>query len=208
MDIQSFIPIATFLSDYLGEDCEVILSDSTKEKVVFVKNAHHNHIKIGSPLSSVEKKFLDNKLYKEKDSIINYRAFSSEHKKLRSATHFIKNDQLELIGMLTINYSVSPLIELRDVLNNLISGSTSNEDSREEFYESFNVSFEDLMNTTIMDAIKKYDIPPERLSHEEKIELIRTLDEKGTFLIKGSIPELAKLLDTSETSIYRYINKL
>ncbi|MEH7388541.1 helix-turn-helix domain-containing protein, partial [Bacillus sp. JJ1521] len=132
----------------------------------------------------------------------------SERNKLRSASYFIKNSEDELIGILTINYKVDELIELRSTLNRLISGSEQFTFKGENFYESFNLSFEDLMNNTIQDALKKYNVPPDRLSHDEKLDLIRTLDEKGTFLLKGSVAELAKVLQTSETSIYRYINKL
>lgn len=93
-------------------------------------------------------------------------------------------------------------------MNNLISGTKTSDIKEEEYYESFNLSFEDLMTTTIQDSLNKFNVPPDRLSHDEKLEVIRSLDEKGTFLIKGSVIELAKVLNTSETSIYRYINKL
>ena len=49
---------------------------------------------------------------------------------------------------------------------------------------------------------------PTRLSYQEKMEVVRTLDEKGIFLVKGAIAELAAALKTTETSIYRYLSKL
>ncbi|WP_158587452.1 helix-turn-helix transcriptional regulator [Neobacillus notoginsengisoli] len=207
-DLESFIPLIKFIARFLGSDSEVVLYDAKKEAVVFIENPFNPQVDVGSPIPDMEKRFIKKQLYKEEDSIVNYRAFSSERKKLRSATHFIKNPNGELLGVLTINYKVDELIELRNLLNRLISGSEPIQYREENFYEGFNLSFEDLLTTTIQDALKKFDVPPERLSHDEKMELIRLLDEKGTFLLKGSIAELARILQTSETSVYRYISKL
>ena len=46
------------------------------------------------------------------------------------------------------------------------------------------------------------------LSQQEKIEIVRCLDQQGIFLVKGAIVEVAKSLQTTETTIYRYLNKL
>ncbi|MFJ5621663.1 transcriptional regulator [Peribacillus loiseleuriae] len=207
-ELVSYIPMIKFFARFLGTDAEVILYDTKKEMVVLIENPYNSEIGVGSTIPDLEKKFLKQELYKEEESIVNYRAFSSDRKKLRSATHFIKNENSELIGMLTINYKVDELIELRSLLNRIISGSEPIQYKGENFYESFNLSFEDLMNNTIQEALTNFKVPPERLSHDEKMELIQMLDEKGTFLLKGSIAELAKILHTSETSIYRYISKL
>ena len=48
-------------------------------------------------------------------------------------------------------------------------------------------------------------IPLERLTQEEKIGIVRNLDNKGVFMIKGAVGILAKRLDVSQASLYRYI---
>lgn len=197
-----------FLVDFLGSDAEVILYNVQKEEAVFIHNAFNPETKVGSPIPDTEKKFIQQKVYETKDSLMNYRAFSVDRRKLRSATHFFKDADGKLTDVLTINYKVDELIELRGVLNRLINGPEAVQYNGENIYESFNGSFEDLMNQSIQQVLEKFNVPPERLSHDEKMELIRSLDEKGTFLIKGSVTELSKVLNTSETSIYRYINKL
>ena len=59
---------------------------------------------------------------------------------------------------------------------------------------------------THLDVYKRQE--PTRLSYQEKMEVVRSLDEKGIFLVKGAITELAAALKTTEVTIYRYINKL
>ncbi|MEH7111339.1 helix-turn-helix domain-containing protein [Neobacillus niacini] len=207
-ELESYIPMVKFFSKFLGTDAEVILYDTRKMEIVLIENAFNPDVKVGSPIPEMEKKFMEQELFKEEESLVNYRAFSHERNKLRSATHFINNLNGELIGMVTINYKVDELIELRSMLNRLISGTEPFQYKTDHFYESYNLSFEDLMTNTIKEALKNFNVPPERLSHEEKLELIRMLDEKGIFLMKGSISEVAKILHISETSVYRYINKL
>ncbi|MEK4231386.1 helix-turn-helix transcriptional regulator [Solibacillus sp. FSL H8-0538] len=202
MDLLNYVPFVGFLAHFLGPDVEIRLSDAEKEEVVY---AHPSDISKGSSILEIEKRFIEEERYKERDSVIDYRALSVDGKKLKSATHFIKNHNNQLLGLLTINYPVDELIEFRNMLNNLISGYRTKE---ENYFESVTLSVEELMTNTIQDAVNKFKVPASRLSYEEKMKLIQTLDEKGTFLIKGSVTELAKILNTSETTVYRYINKL
>ncbi len=99
---------------------------------------------------------------------------------------------------------------MRGLLNQLINGPNNDEYAKEEynFLESLNLSFEDLMNSTIEEVIHMYNVPPERLSLDEKLEIIKTLNERGVFLMKGSVNEVAKELNCSEVTIYRYIREL
>ena len=203
--LTAYIPFVEFIGKFLGSDAEVILYDPYKSEVHYVYNALSEEVDVGSPMPTAERRFMEQEIYRKEDSIVNYRAFSADHSKLRSATHFIKDEDGELVGIVTINLKVDNLIEFRSVLNRLISGT---EVPSADYYESFEPSFEDLMHKTIKDSLAKFNVPPERLTHDEKMELIRELDEKGIFLLKGSIAELSKILRLSETTIYRYINKL
>ena len=67
---------------------------------------------------------------------------------------------------------------------------------------------EGLVSSAIREELDRFGVEPTRLSYQEKMEMVRSLDEKGIFLVKGAIAELASALKTTETSIYRYLNKL
>ncbi|HLQ83093.1 MAG TPA: helix-turn-helix domain-containing protein [Pseudogracilibacillus sp.] len=194
-----------FLGDVLGDDAEIIVSNVEKMEIAFIYNSS-DYKQIGDGLPEIEKNIIERKLFEEKDFIINYRAFSSSKEKLRSSSYFVKKHSGELTNIITINYKVDKLIEFRHTLNQLINGTSNENREEEQFQESFNHSFADLMEETIQSTISQFGVSPERLSHTEKLELVQLLDQKGVFLLKGSIPELAKILCTSETSIYRYIN--
>jgi predicted transcriptional regulator YheO len=60
----------------------------------------------------------------------------------------------------------------------------------------------------ITSVIGKLKIPPERLSSQEKIEVVRELNELGVFLLKGGVSQVAASLSISEPTVYRYLQKL
>ena len=64
------------------------------------------------------------------------------------------------------------------------------------------------VTNAIREELDRYGVEPTRLSYQEKMEVVRSLDEKGIFLVKGAITELAAALKTTEVTIYRYISKL
>lgn len=50
--------------------------------------------------------------------------------------------------------------------------------------------------------------PLDAMNTSEKMEIVKSLNKKGIFNIKGSVSELAKRFNTSEKTIYRYLNNL
>ena len=46
------------------------------------------------------------------------------------------------------------------------------------------------------------------MTTDEKTQIMKALDECGIFNIRGSVQEVAKKLQMSEPSIYRYIKKI
>lgn len=209
-DVQAYIPLAKFLSEFLGSKAEVVLSDTVNNEIVFVANPSTEQSKVGKGIRHLEEKFIKKKIHKSSQYVSNYRAFSENKDKLRSSTYFIKDEVEEVIGLLTINMIVDRFIEARDLLDKFINGEENYQSPSIEktIIESFEPSFEEMMSQTINDVIRQYDSPPERMTLDEKMQIIEQLDNKGTFLIKGSITELANIFETTETTIYRYINKL
>ena len=208
-NLDRYIPVTEFIAEMMGPDTEVILYSVTDRSVYYVINPMDEEMVVGSGLRSLERRFLENRLYDHESFVVNYRALSKHRNKLKSATLFLRGDNRQLIAMLTVNANVDRLVELRDMLNEMVSGHRPYDNQHgTSFYNSFEVSVEGIVSTTIRKELDKYKVPPDRLSQQEKIEIVRCLDQQGIFLVKGDIVEVAKSLQTTETTIYRYLNKL
>lgn len=208
--LEALLPLMRFFSEMLGPDAEIILYDVEDRVVYQVLNPMDGEMVPGSGMRSLERTFLDSRIYEKEEFIVNYRALSRSKHKLKSATFFLKNNpQRRLRGMVTVNINVERLVELRDMLNVMISGSHPY-DARpgDSFLNSFEVSVEGLVSQAIREELDRYGVEPTRLSYQEKMEVVRSLDQKGIFLVKGAIAELAAALKTTEVTIYRYLNKL
>ena len=208
-NLDRYIPVTEFIAEMMGPDTEVILYSVTDRSVYYVINPMDEEMVVGSGLRSLERRFLENRLYDHESFVVNYRALSKHRNKLKSATLFLRGDNRQLIAMLTVNANVDRLVELRDMLNEMVSGHRPYDNQHgTSFYNSFEVSVEGIVSTTIRKELDKYKVLPDRLSQQEKIEIVRCLDQQGIFLVKGAIVEVAKSLQTTETTIYRYLNKL
>ena len=123
--ISRFLPLAKFISEMMSPDCEVILYNVETRTVYHVINPLDEEMTIGSEMRSLERSFLDKRRYEQDDFIVNYRALSKRKNKLKSATLFLRDDNRKLVAMLTVNENVDRLVEMRDMLNIMVSGKLS-----------------------------------------------------------------------------------
>lgn len=168
-NLDRYIPVTEFIAEMMGPDTEVILYSVTDHSVYYVINPMDEEMVVGSGLRSLERRFLENRLYDHESFVVNYRALSKHRNKLKSATLFLRGDNRQLIAMLTVNANVDRLVELRDMLNEMVSGHRPYDNQHgTSFYNSFEVSVEGIVSTTIRKELDKYKVPPDRLSQQEK----------------------------------------
>lgn len=204
-----YISMMNFIYEFLGSNTELVLYDIETMKVAHVVNPFDEEMFVGSEIRSPEASFISDLIYVDKDYVVNYRAITKQKYKLKSSTLFLKNDMGQLVALLTVNQNVENLISLRKVINELISGSVPYEEkSGKNFYENFDISVIGMVESAIAEEIAKVGVPATRLTTEEKLNIVKKLDDIGIFLVRGSVSELAKQLETTETTIYRYLQKL
>ncbi len=210
--IEQYKPIIKFFALYLGDDTEILLSDT--EKVIYAENPLEEGHKPGMPIGDIERSLVEKRIYADIDYTINYRSLTQSRKRLRAATFFIKNDKGALIGMMTVNTEVDKLIRLRGMIDDMVNGRQSNTHSveddthKDEYYETISMSIEQVMSSIIEENIARYGVPVERLRPEEKLSIVKKLDDVGAFLVKGSVAEVAQRLSSSEATIYRYLQQI
>lgn len=204
--LQRYIPLVDFIADICGQNYEVLLHDVTKPdaSVVAIRNGHHSGRTVGSPMTDLALKILKNKSYEDKDYIANYNG-STREREFFSSTFYIKNEG-RLIGMLCINNDMTPLNDFRNAFAAFVSMfQFGNEAS--EYTETIGNPLTSLANSIISKTIASFNVPPKRMSSEEKQQIVQQLNDQGVLMLKGAVAEIAEQLYISEGTVYRYINK-
>ncbi len=69
-------------------------------------------------------------------------------------------------------------------------------------------SMPDMIRCTIEDVSGQTNVPVDRLTMDEKVQIVEELHHSGVFFLKGAVSEVARQLGSSEATIYRYLSKL
>lgn len=218
--IDHYVPFVEFLGTFLGDNCEVVLHDTTSKgkSVLAIANGHISGRGVGAPLTDLALKFLVDEVYREKDWMMGYTTEGRNGHVLHSATYFIKGSEGELLGMLCLNMDTSDMLAARELINKVIHSAGFDRtvkkedfgaaDAGEEHSETFPKSMEDLTESLIVRVISDTNILPERMTSDEKMNVVSTLNDRGVFMLKGAIKDVAKHLVVSEATVYRYLQKI
>ncbi|KGR77603.1 helix-turn-helix transcriptional regulator [Ureibacillus manganicus] len=186
-----------------GQRCEVAVHDfSNLEESLFYLKGNLTNRKKGAPITNLVLQELKKDDLEIAD-ITNYETILKTGSVLKSSTIFLRDSSNHVIGALCINYDISLLIQISGEIEELLKFNKS-EQKTENFYSSVHEVLEDMVNSVLKDFPKAQTL----LDMEEKIECVSKLEEKGAFLIKGSVEYLSEVLGVSKFTIYNYLKKI
>jgi predicted transcriptional regulator YheO len=113
--------------------------------------------------------------------------------------------------MLCLNMDVSDLRQARELLGRMVQAlgiDNSGPKDTDDHSETFSESIEDLTENLIVQVIEGAEVAPERMTAAEKMDIVRTLNARGVFLLKGTVGIVASRLAASEATIYRYLQRV
>lgn len=215
--LEPYEKLVGFLGAALGENVEIALHDLTskEQEIVAIANGYISNREVGAKLSNLSIHYLETKQYKEHDFVMNYKTMGTDGKLLRSATYFIKEDGRELpIGMLCINVNISDYEYIETTLKKIlgIKQVKDVEFKMDNPIEILSSPLDEMIDLYIKECLEQMGFPSyflvERLNVDEKIKVVKYLQEKGTFKVKGAIVLVAEKLAVSEPTIYRYLKKM
>lgn len=220
-EVDKYIPLVDFLAQALGSNVGVVLHDLTKpdNAIIAIANNHISGREVGGSTTDLVLKILKEGLPENKNYISNYKGRLPNNNLTRSSSYFIKNSHGKIEGVLCINMDISELIRVNRFLSDFIglpeaksepctTTALSSIENTVEVFEHLHDNIDDVLQAIITKVLSEFTVPPERMSVDEKIEVVKRLNEHGLFLLKGGLPELAKRMCISETTIYRYLNKI
>jgi predicted transcriptional regulator YheO len=208
-DFTSYQHLVAFLGGCLGEHSEVILYsfEDLDHSVIAIHNGHISGRELGDPVTSFALSKLKDKGKEGPPYYLSYPSLSKNNTPLRSNSFFILDKLGSPKGLLCINTDVSKYQQAAELLQQLAFMPTlSVEKQSSEEVERFQSSPKDVIMAIIDDVTQTVGVNPDRLTANEKIEIVRRLNEEGFFLIKGAVSQIAGILGSSEATVYRYLS--
>lgn len=202
--LKSYIPVANMITQTFGKNCEVSIHDLTQPEssVVYVANGTVTGRKEGQSFNHLIRQVLLSKKFKD-DCTANYLFEADNGKKIKSSSSLIRNPEGEVVGMLCINYDLTLSYLIKEQVLGFLPELTQDEMPSED--ELPNQDVMTIIDELIENIIRNKDM--DNLKRKDNIELIRFMDEKGVFLVKGAIDKVAERLGLSKVTIYSYLDE-
>ena len=113
-----------------------------------------------------------------------------------------------VIGCLYINRNINHLKIVRDALDELCLVFPLQGESGEQEPETFVLDVEELLMGTIHEILTIERKPVEFMNKTDKTRNVQILDDRGIFLIRGSVQTVARALNASRYTIYNYLEEV
>ena len=201
-------------------DAEVVLHDLSlpQHSVIYVANGTVTGRKVGQTFHHLIEKavFAGN----PEDGVVDNYTFEKDGRQIRSSSLLIRNEQKKLIGALCINIDTTQASALLNLAQGLLTGrkadtnfgSKTLPDSSEQtcpvsIEKSSEESVRQFVNNMVDSMIRELELEGKH-TKEDRLELIRFMDERGVFLVKGSMEYVAGKLGLSKVTLYGYLDKI
>lgn len=222
--LQQYVKLTEFLGLALGPDYEIALHDLTDKNrsIIAIANNHISGREVGAPLTNIALQSLMDRSYEKQDYRLHSCGISVAGKALRSSTLFIKHNG-KLIGMLCINFNDSRYQTLSKKILQLChpdnfveenfhfaEGSAEDSDAPDTArpIESYHNSIDAVASDAVGRELARLGVTADRLTPDERIQIIASLESGGIFLLKGAVKDVADALQCSQASVYRYLSQI
>ena len=210
--LKKYIPIVKTIAEMFGKKCEVLVHDfsNPQHSIVAIENGHVTGRKIGDPITDLALSVLKKNGYENKktDRIVNYKTKSKDGKVLKSSSVFIRNNQKKIIGCICINYDITVDLVFHKAMDEFCTTVDLDKEKSEKGIETFTSNVNEVLKNIIQEAVEKIGKPIPLMQKEDKLMVAKIADEKGAFLIKGAITQLAKEINVSRFTIYNYLEEI
>ena len=199
--LATLIPVAKGVAETFGSNCEVVIHDfsNLEQSIVAIFNGHVTGRTLETKMTeSILEKI---NLHQEGHDVYNYTGKSTLGRELKSTTTFIRNDANEIVGCMCINFDITDMLSARNIMNDLCKV----DEKEVEVIGEVN-KINDVLYDIVENTIHKFGRPVIYLTKDEKVSIVKDLEDKGVFLIKGAIDYVANALQVSRYTVYNYLD--
>lgn len=205
--LKNMIPLVEGIASTFGRNCEVVLHDvrNPESSIVAIANGHVTNRVVGGPMS--EYGLADLKRGCFDSNKINYLKKTKDGRVLKSTSMYIKDDKENLIGFLCINFDISELTIIKNILNDFINVSENATIVAAEGSGQGD-AIHDVLARIVDTTVEAMGKPVAFMTKEEKVHVVQSLEGQGVFQVKGAVDYVAKVLCVSRYTIYNYLDEI
>ena len=201
--LKSLIPIAEIIGKTFGNRCEVVLHDLTipEKSVVYTVNGDVTGRREGQTFDRLVRSVLLNKNF-TRDYAVNYTFETEDGRKIKSSSSLVRDEEGEVVGVFCVNYDITFMKSLHDELELFLPMQENSSVISPEMAADQDV-------TTVVDTLIDNIVSGRKkqgLTKQDNLEMIRFMDDKGIFLVKGAIDKVAACMGLSKVTIYGYLD--
>lgn len=192
------------LTAIFGTNCEVVLHDLTESyesTVVMIENGHVTDRRVGDCGSNLGLEVLRGTV--RNGDKYGYFTNTRDGRVLRSSSVYIRDDEGKVIGCLCINFDVSNLMVADKTIRSLLSNGEG--EKEEEFFVN---DVNQLLDALLQKAMEEVGKPVSYMTRDDRIRVVKYLDQKGAFLITKSGNRICQFLDISKFTLYSYLDEI
>jgi len=159
--------------------------------------------RVGDPATDV---LLEQASTGEFRDMVGYRTVLPDGRSLRSTTAIIRTVDGHPVAALCINADLTAW----QGLERLVRSMTGHDEPEAEgpTGEIFARDVDELAARLIHEAIREQQVPVELMKKEHKLAVVRTLRERGMFLLRDAVEMIAASLRVTRFTIYNYLNEI
>ncbi len=189
----------------VGPFCEVVIHDfSDIEHSVAAIAGNVSGRLTGAPVPDMD--FISGKLDKHTPDQLNYRIEIDSHR-LQSSTIWIRDQEGTPVGAVCVNVDFSGLMEARALLESFAAAALRSPEM--VVHNTLAKSPDELMELSVASFLRRNRIADiKSMTQDDKQRLIKLIEERGLFQLRGAAQKLADLLNISRASIYNYRSRI
>lgn len=213
MTLDILIQLAHGLAEHFGPQCEIAIHDVTRDlsnTIVSIENGQISGRAQGDAASNVVLEALHTPPEELKDQI-GYLTRSSGGKALKSSSIYIRDRSGNLRYIFSVNYDISSLKAVDELIRGLITTHPATDQSgkaeqkKQESAPRIPHTVTELLDSLIEHALAEVGKPVVMMTKEDKIRVVRYLNDAGAFLITKSGDRIASVLGISKFTLYKYM---
>jgi len=206
--MRPLLPLVHGLAEMFGPDCEVVLHDVGRlpRSIVAIENGHVTGRSVGDVPTDLMLRSL--RRATEGGADVRLYVTSSDGKVLKSLAVTLRDAEGDVFGILGLNLDVSGLVQTQRTLANLAAVGRLGGDAAPETEEIFAGDIRDVVAGMIAKILNEMGKTPAAMSRDEKMEVVKRLEERGAFLVKRSAEQVADALDLSRYTIFSYLKEI